>query len=987
MFQKAIRRGGKTVREATRAELLSKVKAERTARSGERLRTRAVVTVQRIYRGVRERQRFEDALVKAWLQASGVVAADPGAQLSAQTLADEALPPVLYLLLRPGSAARRQAWQGGHVIPKPSARIAPVLRGALALVLRSMAAANPHSSYCAFASDPARREAWLRQAELLLLLCASLLGSGCEALVAAAAVRLLTVLTDAAAWKCYPPGHAVAAAAAKHLAAFAGRSPALAAAARRLVAAELLATVAKDGREVRYLQRAPLLDTPGFADEVVATAAALLSAARRSTRPADSAAANAAGALSALWPLAEGTLLSQLLAAARGDEALARLVALLHLALEALPELSAAAGLPPAAGAEAAGRLASTLALGTGLLPRLWAWLARRVGLPLEAPRDATRGWDIAALRSGASGLAPADAAGLGLVARVLTQALPAFDDEDFHEGRVPLPLAALRGVATALNTLVYHTQCAAGGVSAPDAQGAGTPRDAQGSAESGRMLRRWAPAALRALYERDLRRRFCPPAMWLAPFEAEQAASAASAASAEERFSAAAVVRTLSPPSDGAGPAPRPLGCERGGGRPAALAALLSEAPQCVPFGLRVEVFRALVAAERARGRWGAPPADGGAPPLQVTLRRNALLEDAYAALRDVGGSIRGRLVVTFVNEAGLEEAGLDHGGLVKAFLEEAVREGFAADRGLFAGAGAGGLAYPRPEAAALGGEGTGLLRLLGLLLGKALWEGILLGAPLAPFFVARLQGRRPLLDDLAALDPQLHKSLTALKRYDGDVADLCLDFTAEDEAFGARRLTELLPGGADTPVTDANRLLYVHLAADWHLNGRLGAAAGAFASGLHQVIPAAWLRLFSPDEVNQLLAGGVGGGGLDLADMRAHTVYSGGFSAASVTVRLFWKVVEGMTAEQRGLLLRFVTSVSRAPLGGFRHMNPPLTIHKVYCEASPFAAMGARDVDRLPSASTCFNLLKLPNYRRADTLRSKLLYAISANAGFELS
>jgi hypothetical protein len=43
--------------------------------------------------------------------------------------------------------------------------------------------------------------------------------------------------------------------------------------------------------------------------------------------------------------------------------------------------------------------------------------------------------------------------------------------------------------------------------------------------------------------------------------------------------------------------------------------------------------------------------------------------------------------------------------------------------------------------------------------------------------------------------------------------------------------------------------------------------------------------------------------------------------------------------------------------------------------------------DVDRLPSASTCFNTLKLPNYRRKETLRAKLLYAISAGAGFELS
>lgn len=40
-----------------------------------------------------------------------------------------------------------------------------------------------------------------------------------------------------------------------------------------------------------------------------------------------------------------------------------------------------------------------------------------------------------------------------------------------------------------------------------------------------------------------------------------------------------------------------------------------------------------------------------------------------------------------------------------------------------------------------------------------------------------------------------------------------------------------------------------------------------------------------------------------------------------------------------------------------------------------------------RLPSASTCFNLLKLPNYQKKSILRDKLRYAISSNTGFELS
>ena len=42
---------------------------------------------------------------------------------------------------------------------------------------------------------------------------------------------------------------------------------------------------------------------------------------------------------------------------------------------------------------------------------------------------------------------------------------------------------------------------------------------------------------------------------------------------------------------------------------------------------------------------------------------------------------------------------------------------------------------------------------------------------------------------------------------------------------------------------------------------------------------------------------------------------------------------------------------------------------------------------VGRLPTSSTCFNLLKLPNYQKKSTLREKIKYAIHSNTGFELS
>lgn len=52
--------------------------------------------------------------------------------------------------------------------------------------------------------------------------------------------------------------------------------------------------------------------------------------------------------------------------------------------------------------------------------------------------------------------------------------------------------------------------------------------------------------------------------------------------------------------------------------------------------------------------------------------MRRGAILDDGYAALHNAGSTIKGRLAVSFVNVHGELEAGLDHGGLVKEFLEE---------------------------------------------------------------------------------------------------------------------------------------------------------------------------------------------------------------------------------------------------------------------------------------------------------------------------
>jgi hypothetical protein len=67
-----------------------------------------------------------------------------------------------------------------------------------------------------------------------------------------------------------------------------------------------------------------------------------------------------------------------------------------------------------------------------------------------------------------------------------------------------------------------------------------------------------------------------------------------------------------------------------------------------------------------------------------------------------------------------------------------------------------------------------------------------------------------------------------------------------------------------------------------------------------------------------------------IDLADLRAHCQYGGGYTDDHPSVRLFWEVVETFGDADREALLLFVTSCSRPPLLGFRDLHPSFCIQK---------------------------------------------------------
>ena len=61
--------------------------------------------------------------------------------------------------------------------------------------------------------------------------------------------------------------------------------------------------------------------------------------------------------------------------------------------------------------------------------------------------------------------------------------------------------------------------------------------------------------------------------------------------------------------------------------------------------------------------------------------------------------------------------------------------------------------------------------------------------------------------IDELPSLDAEFYKNLTWIKRYDGDISDLGLTFTFEEDIMGKVESHELVPGGSAIPVTNDNK------------------------------------------------------------------------------------------------------------------------------------------------------------------------------------
>lgn len=448
----------------------------------------------------------------------------------------------------------------------------------------------------------------------------------------------------------------------------------------------------------------------------------------------------------------------------------------------------------------------------------------------------------------------------------------------------------------------------------------------------------------------------------------------------------------------------------------------ILKHMPFVIPFETRVRIFKHFIYLNKMKRREGVVDADMWRLQQRATdmgmnrlgrhtaeIRREQELMDAFDQFYPLGDGLKEPINITFIDQFGAVEAGIDGGGVTKEFLTSVIDNAFEGSDAWFS-RNSEGLYYPNPgvmdwyreklsRGAVVDADGDDLLEasrraikiyeFLGRMVGKCLYEGILVDITFAGFFLMkwRMAGEqnryRGTVNDLRDLDEELYKGMMKLKNERGDISAWDMNFSIDDEAsFKGERFTvtrNLVRDGDQKKVTNDNRLLFISAVARHRLVVQPAAQTNAFIHGLRSIIEPSWLSMFNQVELQRLVGGD--SREIDVEDLRRNTAYGGVYQIGDdgeehTTVKMFWRVMTGLRDAQRREVLKFVTSTPRAPLLGFSQLSPRFSIRDSGSEG-----------DRLPSASTCVNLLKLPQYKDEGTLREKLLLAVSSGAGFDLS
>eukprot|EP01038_Epipyxis_sp_PR26KG_P005897 gene5897-8137_t len=352
----------------------------------------------------------------------------------------------------------------------------------------------------------------------------------------------------------------------------------------------------------------------------------------------------------------------------------------------------------------------------------------------------------------------------------------------------------------------------------------------------------------------------------------------------------------------------------------------------------------------------------------IKIKVRRASVLQDAMDAIESIEQADM-RKVFRFEF---LGEPALDAGGVAREFFNCICEQIFNPDCGLFSYSSANQMCMQINHNSGIANEfHLRYFHTAGRILGKALMDNQITPVHLVQPLYKHLMGWPVTMKDLEHIDEQIYRNLMELLGFD-DVADLFLEFVVTEDKLGQTETVELVPGGSEINVTNANLPTYLEAQLKYRTMNRIKSQLTEFLKGFYDVVPEPLLAVFDFQEIELLLHGLPN---IDMDDWMRNTEYTGEFLSAPShkVVQWFWEIVKSFEQEQKARLLQFVTGTSGVPIQGFGFLQGndgnvrKFTIH------------GDKNVKVFPRAHTCFNRIDMPIYKTKADLQKYLTMAIS--------
>lgn len=321
----------------------------------------------------------------------------------------------------------------------------------------------------------------------------------------------------------------------------------------------------------------------------------------------------------------------------------------------------------------------------------------------------------------------------------------------------------------------------------------------------------------------------------------------------------------------------------------------------------------------------------------MRININRVNLLHDSYSAFM----SIQPEDMTKIFKFNFLQEQGIDAGGLEREWYTLICQEIFSPQAAFFVPCNNKSgeansyhinplvhLVYnsetnPRYEHGGLsfvnGNNYLNYYHFIGRVLGKAALSQQYVNASLSLPLRKQIINVPITFSDLEFIDDELYNNLLYLQK-NANIVNLCLDFSLT-VAFAGKMFThDLVPGGRDVMVTDANKTEYLQLRLRHRMLDSIKEPLKRLLQGFYEVVPLQIISVFDYMELDLLLCGIQD---ISMDDWVRHTEYLGEYHARHQVVKWFWRAVEGMTHEERVRLLQFTTGCARLPVQGFKALQ----------------------------------------------------------------